>query len=112
MRPIILREPLVRGCGVLRDVGVGNDASQHTFPGMAMAVHEARDHDGVRGIDNARRRAGGLYARRDSRDFLSLDENVTLGEIAHSRVHADDRSAFKKDGAVWIWIERGEARIN
>src|SRR5262245_26373851 len=101
MGTIILREALMRGCGVLGDIAVGNDAAQHTFPGMAVAVDKAWDQDGVRGIDNSRRRAGRLHARRDSRDFLALDQDVALGEIAYFRVHADDRSAFKQDAAVW-----------
>jgi hypothetical protein len=65
------------------DVAVGDDAAQHTFPGMAVAVD-----DGIGGIDGA----GPENFTFAPTATIFLNQNVALDEIACRCVHADDRS--------------------
>src|SRR5215468_11758880 len=82
MWPVMKRESLVSRRHVLRNIAVRNDATKHSLPGVAMTVDESWNYDHIRRIDDLARRLEICPYRCD---LLSLDQHITLGEIADLR---------------------------
>ena len=79
--PIGLGEGLMRRGGVgVQGRGIGVDAAELAFPGMAMAIDEAGDEDRVRTVDHLR--AGRFEVAADGDDLLALDQQIALGDVA------------------------------
>ncbi len=78
---------------VVAKLDIGNDPAQLTFPGVAMTVHEARDEDRVRCVDDLRP-GWRLDVRPHSRNLLPVNQHVTFREVTGLGIHADDGTAF------------------
>ena len=101
LRPIDFGERQMRGVHIIRKRRrIRIDAAQLPFPGMPMAIDQARHDDGVEGVDHLRIR--GLDLGRDRRNFRAFDQKIAFHQVADLGVHADDGAAFEENAALRI----------
>jgi hypothetical protein len=82
---------------------VGADPAQRRLPGVAMGVHETRQHDLAGGVEQLA--VGHVEVGLDRRDHAVLDEDVGF-ELREGAVHRDDRAAADEQS-----VARHRARI-
>src|SRR5215831_10514496 len=99
MWPVMKRESLMSRRHVLCNIAVRNDATKHSLPGVTVTVDESWNHDRIRCIDDLACR---LEIRPYSCDLLSLNQQITLDQIADLRVHAEDCSALQQNSTVRV----------
>ena len=101
VRPVVLREGKM-GCRRIDREGrrVGVDAAELAFPGMAMAIHQPRNDDGIGRIDFLR--TGNFKIGTDRGDLAAFDQQIAFGDIADRGVHADDGASPQDDTVLLV----------
>ncbi len=92
--PVVGFDRAVHGHRPLGERPVRADASERGLPGVAVVVDEAGHDDPVGRVDHLGVRRVDAFGDLD--DHAVLDEHVTAGEIADSRVHADHGAATEQ----------------
>ena len=101
LRPVRFGEGQMRGVHVVGERRrIGIDAAQLPFPGMAVAVDEARHDDESRASITCASAA--LMLGRDGGDFLAFDQEIAFHEVADLGIHADDSATFEQDAVLGI----------
>ena len=106
LRPVRLGERQMRRVHIVGERRrIGIDAAQLAFPGMAVAIDQARHDNAIAGVDHLCAR--GIDLRRDGQNFGALDQDIAFRQVADLGVHRHDRASLDQRAARAI--DRGLA---